>query len=112
MARVLSGDLRRRVVAAVDGGMTRRAAAERFGLAPSTAIKWVRQWRQVGHIDPRPQGGDKRSHRIEAHAEEIFGLAEAGGPAVYAGRTKARHFGSAPNPLCWIVLLMENINID
>ncbi len=74
MARVLSGDLRRRVVAAVDGGMTRRAAAERFGVAPSTAIKWVRQWRQVGHIDPRPQGGDKRSHRIEAHAEEILGL--------------------------------------
>ena len=42
MARCLSDDLRRRVVAAVvDGGMSRRGAAKQFGVAPSTAIKWV-----------------------------------------------------------------------
>ena len=76
MTRPLSHDLRRRLVAAVDGGMTRRAAAERFGVAPSTAIKWVQQWRRVGHVDPRPLGGDKRSHRIEAHAEEILALVD------------------------------------
>jgi transposase len=56
--------------------MTRRAAAERFGVAPSTAIKWVQQWHRAGHVDPRPQGGDKRSHRIEAHAEEILALVD------------------------------------
>ena len=41
MTQPLSDDLRRRVVAAVDGGMSRRAAAKRFGIAVSTAIKWV-----------------------------------------------------------------------
>ena len=42
MTRPLSNDLRRRVVTAVmEGGMSRRAAAQRFGIAPSTAIKWV-----------------------------------------------------------------------
>ena len=34
----------------------------------------MQQWRQMGHVEPRPRGGDKRSHRIEAHAEEILAL--------------------------------------
>ena len=37
MTRPLSNDLRQRLRAAGDGGLTRRAAAERFGVAPSTA---------------------------------------------------------------------------
>jgi transposase len=54
--------------------MSCRAAAERFGVAPSTAVKWARRWRDTGSVAPRPQGGDKRSGRIEAHAWEILGL--------------------------------------
>ncbi len=76
MTKPLSNDLRKRLVSAVDGGMTRRSAAERFGVAPSTAIKWVAQWRKTGDISPRPQGGDNRSHRLETHAEEILDLIE------------------------------------
>ncbi len=74
MTRPLSNDLRRRLISAVDGGMSRRSAARRFGVAPSTAIKWVAQWRQTGEVGPKPMGGDKRSHRIEAHAEDILAL--------------------------------------
>jgi transposase len=77
MTKPLSDDLRQRVVGAVDGGATRRGAAERFGIAPSTAIKWVRQWRETGSVEPRPQGGDKRSRRIEAHGAELLALVEA-----------------------------------
>ncbi len=76
MTRSLSNDLRQRVVGAVAGGMSRRAAAERFGMAASTAIKWVQQWRKTGSFQPRPQGGDKRSHRIEAHGDEILALVD------------------------------------
>lgn len=76
MTKPLSLDLRERLIAAVDGGMTRRAAAERFGVAPSTAIKWAERWRRTGDVRPRPQGGDYRSHRMEAHADEILGLIE------------------------------------
>ena len=66
MTRPLSNDLRRRVVTAVvDGGMSRRGAARRFGIAPSTAIKWVDAWRRTGSYRPRAQGGDRRSQRIE-----------------------------------------------
>ncbi len=76
MTRPLSNDLRQRVVGAVAGGMSRRAAADRFGMAASTAVRWVQQWRKTGSFRPRPQGGDKRSHRIEAHGEEILALVE------------------------------------
>ena len=76
MTRPLSDDLRRRVVTAVDDGMSRRGAARRFGIAPSTAIKWVRAWRLTGSYRPRPQGGDNRSHRIEARAETVLALVE------------------------------------
>ena len=72
MTRPLSIDLRERVISAVDGGMSRRGAAERFGVSVSTAIKWVDRWRRTGTVRPRPQGGDKRSRRIEAHAADIL----------------------------------------
>jgi transposase len=54
--------------------MSRRAAAERFGVAASTLAKWVRRWRDTGAWTPRPQGGDKRSERVEAYGEEILGF--------------------------------------
>ena len=76
MTQPLSNDLRRRVVTAVDGGMSRRGAAKRFGIAPSTAIKWVCAWQLTGSYRPRPQGGDRRSHRIEARAETVLALVE------------------------------------
>ena len=77
MVRSLSMDLRTRLVSAVADGMTRRSAAKRFGVAPSTAIKWVERWERTGDVRPRAQGGDRRSHRLQAHAEEILGLIEA-----------------------------------
>ena len=76
MTKPLSNDIRERLVSAVEGGLSRRSAAERFGVAASTAIKWVDQWRRTGDVGPRPQGGDHRSHRIEAHAEEIMAMIE------------------------------------
>ena len=74
MAKSLSIDIRERLVSAVDGGMTRRSAAQRFGVAASTAIKWMDQWRRTGDLAPRPRGGDRRSARIEVHAEEVLRL--------------------------------------
>ena len=74
MATSLSEDLRQRVISAVDGGMSRRGAAERFGVAASTAVRWVRQWRETGTVRPQRQGGDNRSQRIEVHGQEILAL--------------------------------------
>ena len=74
MTKPLSKDIRERLVSAVEGGLSRRSAAKRFGVAASTAIKWVDQWRRTGDVGPRPQGGDHLSHRIEVHAGEILAL--------------------------------------
>ena len=74
MTRPLSNDLRTRLMAAVAGGMSCRAAADRFGVAASTAVKLTRRWRDAGTLAPRRQGGDRRSGRIEAHGEKILAL--------------------------------------
>jgi transposase len=77
MAASLSVDLRKRVVAAVEGGMSRRKAAAHFRVAVSSAIRWVTQARETGEVAPRRQGGDRRSQAIEAQGERILALIEA-----------------------------------
>ena len=72
MSKPLSVDLRERVVAAVDGGLSRRKAAERFGVSISSAIRWTALVRRTGDVRPRRVGGDKRSKRIEAYAPVIL----------------------------------------
>ena len=72
MARSLSVDLRWRVVGAIERGLSCRAAAERFGVSASSAIRWRAQEQREGDIRPKLQGGDRHSHRIEAHAELIL----------------------------------------
>lgn len=77
MATSLSTDLRKRVVAAVERGMSRRAAAAHFQVGVSSAIRWVTQARETGELTPKRQGGDRRSQAIEAQAERILALIEA-----------------------------------
>ena len=72
MAKTYGEDLRGRVIAAVDGGMSRRGAAERFQVGIATAIRWVRAWRDDGRRTALPKGGDLHSHRIEAHCDVIL----------------------------------------
>ena len=76
MGQPLSMDLRSRLLAAIDGGMSCRSAAARFGVAPSTAIRWQAQWRETGHCSPKPQGGDMRSRTIEERGQDILALWE------------------------------------
>lgn len=72
MTRALSVDLRQRVVAAIDGGLSCRQAAERFGVSAASAIRWRSRLKEVGDIVPKRQGGDRKSQRIEAHAQLIL----------------------------------------
>lgn len=74
MGQPLSLDLRTRLLTAIDGGMSCRAAAARFGVAPSTAIRWRAQWRSTGSCSPKLQGGDMRSRLIEERGQDILAL--------------------------------------
>jgi transposase-like protein len=45
----LSDDLRKRVVGAVvEGGMSRNAAARRFGVSIASAVRWVARFKAKG----------------------------------------------------------------
>jgi transposase len=78
MPKSLSFDLRSRVLAAIDGGLSCRQAAARFGVSASSAIRWQALRRAGGDARPQPQGGDRLSRKTEAHAALIHtALAEA-----------------------------------
>ena len=84
MTRAYSEDPRRRVIGAVEAGASCRQAAKRYAVGESTAIRWVARWRMTGSSAARPQGGDRRSHRIEAHAALILGAVEERGDITLA----------------------------
>src|SRR5580692_12941180 len=72
MATALSMDLRVRVLSEIDAGASCRQAAKRFGVSAASAIRWHALRRRAGHARPQRQGGGRRSHRIEAHAQTIL----------------------------------------
>ena len=74
MGKPLSMDLRSRALAAVDEGMSCRAAATRFGVSASTVIRWRDQRRSTCGYAAKPQGGDTRSRRIKAHQDTVLAL--------------------------------------
>jgi putative transposase len=58
MGKPYSLDLRDRVVRSVEQeGLSRRQAAERFGVAASTAVNWVKRFRHTGSVAPGQMGG-------------------------------------------------------
>jgi putative transposase len=59
MGKPYSLDLRGRVVAAIEGGMSRNRAAKQFGVAISTAIGWMKRVEQTGSVAPGQMGGHK-----------------------------------------------------
>lgn len=61
MGKPYSEDLRKRVVSAVEGGLSRRQAATRFEVGISTVIRWFDRWQETESVAARPMGGDRRS---------------------------------------------------
>lgn len=76
MSKALSLDLRTRVLAAVAGGLSHRAAAARFGVSAASVSRWRALERERGDARPKALGGDRRSARIEAHKALIVSLVE------------------------------------
>ena len=74
MPKSLSGDLRERVIEAVQAGASRREAAERFEISASAAVKWLQRWRDHGVCVAKPRGGSRSI--LEDHAERILALVD------------------------------------
>jgi transposase len=57
MPKPYSQDLRMRVVEAVEGGASRRAAAELYEISPSIVVIWMQRFSRTGSIEAKPSGG-------------------------------------------------------
>ena len=57
MVRPYSDDLRKRVVDALNSGLSCRAVAERFGVSVSAVVKWSQRFRETGSVSPKRMGG-------------------------------------------------------
>jgi putative transposase len=60
MAKPLDNDLRARIVAVVEAGMSCRAAAARFTVSESAVIKLMQRYRETGSFAPGQMGGHRR----------------------------------------------------
>ena len=64
------GELRVRVIRFVEGGGSRREAADQYDVSVSSAIRWVQRFRDDGTAEPMPRGGS--TSPLEKHAERIL----------------------------------------
>jgi len=67
----ISQDLRLRIVDLVSSGVSRRKAARRFQVSASSAIRFVKQVDELGHVEVKKR--KKRSSRLDPHRADIFG---------------------------------------
>jgi transposase len=57
MGKPYSVDLRKRIIGFVEGGRSRRDAADHFEVSASCAIKLMDRWNQTGSAAPGKRGG-------------------------------------------------------
>ena len=74
MPRAYSVDMRKRVIAEVESGASRREVAEEFEISASTAVTWVKCFRETGRCAAKPRGGS--TSPLEEHADLLLGLVE------------------------------------
>ena len=73
MPRPYSKDLRERIVRAVEGGMSRRAAAQHFAVSVSFVIKLLQRWNRRRTIACDQFGGYK-TFALAEHREFVHAL--------------------------------------
>ncbi len=76
MAKLISMDLRTRLVAAVRAGWSCRAAAERFGVSPSCAIKLLARVRLTGSAAPGRRGRLPGGGKLWPFKADLIGWVE------------------------------------
>ena len=77
ISKPISSNIWSRLVAAAAGNLSRRAAAEHFGVSVANAVRWVHASSTTGTFKAKPQGSDKHLHRIETLRPVILAVVEA-----------------------------------
>lgn len=77
MGKSYSSDLRERVVAFVEAGHSRRAAARHFRVSNSFVIKLMRHWAETGSVTPRVQGRPPGQGQLSSCLCDLIALVDA-----------------------------------
>jgi len=110
MGKSSSSDLRVRIYGEIERGQSCRAAARRFGVAPSTAVRLAQRKERTGSLAPARQGRPAGSGRLAAHVDALIGWVEAEGDismSELAGRLLAER-GVEAHPASLSRLLIQH----
>jgi transposase len=77
MGKAYSSDLRGRISAHVSSGHSRRAAARRFGVSPSCAVKLAQRVAKTGSAAPARQGRPPGGGKLATHMAALIRWVEA-----------------------------------
>ncbi len=58
---------------AIEGSLSRRAVAVKFSVSVASSVRWHERYKRTGSVEPDTIGGDRTSHRAEAHAAKVLG---------------------------------------
>lgn len=75
MGRPYSEDLRGRIIAAVEGGVSRNAAAKRFSVSVSCVVKLMQRFHRTGTVAPAARG--RRPYALAEHETLVRELVAA-----------------------------------
>jgi putative transposase len=76
MVQAISNDLRKRIVKAVEGGLSRNKASKRFDVAVSTVVNLMTHVKETGSIAPKKIGGHCKP-KLLVHDGEVRALVKA-----------------------------------
>jgi transposase-like protein len=93
-----SNDLRVRVIEVVEGGAAARTAARQFVIGDSTAIRWVKRWRETGSFEARSNKGQSRS-TLKKHEEWLLKLVRREADLTLESSAAAAHCPAGTRPL-------------
>lgn len=65
-------DLRVRIMKGIEEGQSVRVIGSSYSVSPSCVVKLTQLFRRTGSLEPKSQGGDRRSHGIEVYRDWLF----------------------------------------
>lgn len=77
MGKACSSDLRTRMVRGVEDGISCRGVADRFEVAPSTAVRLWKRYAATGSVAPMKQGRPPGSGKLGPHKEFLVAQVRA-----------------------------------
>ena len=74
MPAPLSSDIRERVIRKWKANKTIKEIAEELDISVSSVNRIIKAYKKTESFEPKPMGGDRRSHKIEVYHDDILAI--------------------------------------